>query len=111
MKYTIIKNSESHTGYDIPDKEYKGMISGLCCGWQWEYVNDKGEIDYSSVSFTHMTPEEYAGQFKAYDGGDWIHETPSFNGWKPTGRVVFRGYARDYYDPDEREWFVEDVEI
>ena len=109
--YTIIKNSESHTGYDIADIEYKGMIDGLCCGWQLEYTNDKGEYGYSSVSYTQLTPEEYAGKWTTDSGMEWIHETPSWNGWKPTGRVVFRGYAEEYYDPDEREWFVKDVAV
>lgn len=111
MQYTIIKNSESHTGYDIPDKEYKGQIPGLCGGFQYEYINDKGEYEYSSVSYYYETPEEYAGKWHTEDGGEWVHDTPRYKGWEPTGRVVFRGYARDYYDPDEREWFVEDVEV
>ena len=52
MKFEIVKNSDSFTGYDIPDCEYHGQISGLCCGWQFEFKNSNGELNYN------LTPEE-----------------------------------------------------
>lgn len=109
MKYEIIKNSESHTGYNIPDEEWIGEIKGLVNGWQYEYQNAKGEYNYSSVSYVDMMPEEYANLWQTEDGLglEWIHDTARALGWEPTGRVVFRGYAVELYDPEERDYYVE----
>ena len=105
QKFEIIKNSESHTGYDIPDNEFKGMKEGLCCGWQYEFKDAEGKYHYSSVSWEEVTPEEYANKWQGYDGRSWLYDLlPS--DFEMTGRVVFRGYARSYYDPDERDWYV-----
>lgn len=109
MEYEIIKLSESYAEYrnEVRDSEWLGEIPGLLNGWSFEYKNAKGEYSYGSVSYENMMPEEYANLWHTEDGREWIHDTPSWNGWEPTGRVVFRGYAEEYYDPDEREWFVE----
>lgn len=108
--YTIIKNSESHTGYDIEDKEYKGIINGLCCGWQFEFKNDANEFNYNSVTYYKGTPEEYCDSWLQF-GEEALFETERWNGWKPTGRVIFRGYAEEYYDDEYRDWFVKSVEV
>lgn len=110
MKYEIIKNSESFSGYDIPDDEWVGEIHGLVNGWSFEVKNAKGEYDYLSVSWEHGLPEDYANMFVTENGESWLFEIPRWNGWEPTGRVVFRGYAKEYYDADEHEWFVERVD-
>lgn len=109
--FEIILNSQSHTGYDIPDVEFKGFFTGLVGGWQWEYVDKDGNYEYSSVSYFYGTPEAYADKWNDVDGTPWIHSTPKYKGYEPTGRVVFRGYAEEYYDSDEHEWFVRTVEI
>lgn len=86
MTYEIIKNSESYTGFNIPDKEYKGQIDGLCCGWSFEFQNDKGEYDYNSVAWYEGTPEEYCQTWLQYGEED---------------KVVWSGWSEDI--PDEYE--------
>ena len=112
--FTIIKNSESKTGYQIEDKEFKGLIPGLCCGWQYEYSNDKGEITYSSVSWEEESPEDYA--YRWLDNGrSWLESSLGCGfgetDWRFTGRVIFRGYAESFYDPEERDWYVKEVDV
>ena len=108
-RFEIIKNSESNTGYDIPDKEYKGMKDGLCYGWQYEVKDAEGQYHYTSVSWEEMSPEDYAYMHVTDDGRSWLIDScPA--GYEFTGRVVFRGYAKSYYDPDERDWYVVEVD-
>ena len=106
-QFTIIKNSESNTGYDIPDKEFKGYKSNLLCGWQYEFKNADGKFNYGSVIYSHTTPEDEAyrwGEENAFTVERW-------KGWEPTGRVVFRGYAEEFYDAEDRDWYVKQVEV
>lgn len=110
LSFEIITNSESHTGYDIPDSKYVGVIPGLVCGWQFEFVNKDGKIGYNSVAYYEGTPEEYCETWLRF-GPDALFEGERWNGYEPTGRVVFRGYGSEYYDSEYREWFVRDVEI
>ena len=108
-RFEIIKNSESHTGYQIPDKEFKGMKDGLCCGWQYEIKDAEGNYHYTSVSWEEVTPEEYANKWQTDDGRSWLLDMyPA--GCDFTGRVIFRGYAESYYDSDERDWYVVEVD-
>lgn len=109
--FEIITNSQCHKPYDVPDSIWKGMQPGLCNGWSFEFKNDAGEYYYGSVSYTHGMPAEYAYQWIEEDGTSWLEDMIWTTGFKLTGRVVFRGYAEDYYDPDEREWFVKPVEV
>ena len=104
MTFKIIKNSEGCKKWDIRDEEYEGQVSGLCCGWEFE-VEREGVLDSHSVIWFEGTPEQCV---KAY----YLDEPDCYwrlKGWELTGRVVFRGYGRSYYDPEEREWFVEEV--
>ena len=100
MKYTIIKNSESTTGYDIPDEEFTGLRDSLLCGWSFEVINRDGKIGWATVRFVYGMPEDAVADASYY----W-----DFCGIKPTGTVVFRGYYREYYDCEERDWYVEQV--
>ena len=110
MTYEIIKNSESHTGYNIPDVEFLGMKAGLGCGWQYEFEKD-GEYAYSSVCWEEETAEDYANRWHTENGTPWLFDVFVDKGYRFTGRVVFRGYAESYYDAEEREWFVREVEV
>lgn len=100
MKFEIIKNSEGCKKWNIPDNEYKGQIPGLCCGWEFEVKTNKGELDSLSVIFEEATPEETVEL-------NYLDRDTEFRGYTLTGRVVFRGYARSYYDSEYRDWFVE----
>ena len=105
MKFEIITNSQSQTGYDIPDDIFHGDI-GFAYGWQYEArnVSDKrfpvGKLLYFSVSFSMGMPEceEEFMTFYAHDLG-----------WELTGRVVFRGYYHEHYDLDEHDYYYTDV--
>lgn len=110
MKFEIIKNSESATGYEEVDKDFKGYIDGLCCGFQFEYGDSKGDLHYSSVVYLeNETPEEYAGRWTGYRGS-WLYDMLP-NDYEFTGRVVFRGYAESYYCEEVRDWCVREVEV
>ena len=106
MKFEIIKNSQSETGYEIPDDTFYGILPGMVMGWQYEARNvcDKrfpvGKLLYFDVSYRNGMPEGEE-EFMTFYANDL--------GWELTGRVVFRGYAREYYDSEEREWFVKDA--
>lgn len=108
QKFEIITNSQSRTGYDIPDSHYMGQLPDLLRGWQFEFSRN-GEIRYGSLKWYHGTAEECATEYERKYGVDTF-EREHLNGWRETGRVVFRGYASEYYDAYEREWFVEHVD-
>ena len=93
MKFEIIMNSESKTGYDIADNEYMGQTCNLN-GWQFEMARANGDICYSEVKFTRLTPDAYI----ASNESDYLRWVMSLNDLSFTGRVVFRGYWEEYYD-------------
>ena len=107
--FEIIKNSESYTGYDIEDKQFRGLIPGLCCGWQYEFIDGNGKYHYSSVSYEQESAEDYAYRWSGYRGS-WLYDLLP-DDYKLTGRVIFRGYAEEYYDAEERETFVREVDL
>ena len=108
MKFEIIKNSESSTGYDIPDDTFHGQIPGLAMGWQFEVRNvrnknyDIGHVDYYSVTFSHLMPEDFVEK-------DGYEEYVANNGWELTGRVIFRGYYEEEWDFENYEWYYDEV--
>ena len=95
MKFEIITNSQSKTGYDIPDSIYRGRVPGFAMGFQVEAEKD-GEIGYTSVDFVWKTPDEIAEDEDAL-----MLFTLMNPEWKPTGRVVFRGYYEEEWDDGE----------
>ena len=100
MKYTIIKNSESTTGYDIPDEVFTGLRDGLLNGWSFEVAKEDGSTGWATVVYDYGMPEDAAER-----NSDFWWEF----GLRPTGTVVFRGYYEEFYDSEEREWYVEQV--
>ena len=107
MKFEIIKNSESHTGYQIEDQEFKGLIPGLCCGWQFEFIDSKGQYHYNSVTWEEESPEDYADRWQGYRGS-WLYDLLP-DDYTLTGRVIFRGYARR--DPEEKDYYITPVAV
>ena len=107
MKFEIIKNSESNTGYDIPDCEYMGQTCNMN-GWQFEMVKADGTICYSEVKFTYATPEAFTSDGFEAEYLNWIMRC---NDLTFTGRVIFRGYYEEYEDMFEGKWetFVREV--
>lgn len=106
MKFDIIKNSESNTGYAIADCEYMGQTCHLN-GWQFEVANASGEVGYTSVYYTYLEPEAYIKG----NSSDYLRWSIGLNGFTFTGRVIFRGYFEDYEELWEGKWeqFVREV--
>ncbi len=101
----IITVDETSTGWKDEYSNYPTTIQlpGLLRGFNVEVTNARGEIDYCSAVWTYgEANEENFDIFISID-------LASYNGWVPTGRLVFRGYAIDRYDPEEREEYVEVV--
>ena len=99
MKFEIIKNSESFTGFEIADNEYMGQTCNLN-GWSFEMLKASGEVCYSSVYFTTQTPEAYING----SSSEYLRWCMGLNGLSFTGRVVFRGYYSEYYDLIDGKW-------
>lgn len=109
MRFEIIKNSESNSGYDIADNVFDGMKPGLLCGWQFEFRKPDGGYYYNSVAFEWEMPEEYINRWhNDYTGRSWIYDLLP-DGYELTGRVIFRGYAIEKYDCEMREEYVEPI--
>ena len=106
MKFEIIKNSESKTGYDIADNEYMGQTCNLN-GWSFELAKADGTICYSEVKYTSMTPEDYLNSRES----EYLRMCLHWNDLTMTGRVVFRGYYEEYEDLFDGKWeqFVREV--
>lgn len=102
MKFEIIKNSEGCKKWNIEDKEYLGQITGLCCGWEFEIIDKEGKLTSLSVIWDEALPEDTWEDHYYPQMCEW-------HGWEPTGRVVFRGYARSHWDAEERDYYVVDI--
>lgn len=87
------------------DFEDKGPRPGLVRGYNVEIKTRHGIIDWMSCSYiSEDTPEEYfLGEFYTFYLNDL--------GFELTGRICFRGYGREEYDPDERDTFIIPVNI
>ena len=78
--------------------EYKGVKEGLFTGWCVEVTTWKGETYWRSCTFTSLSPEEtFNDDYWTWHWGD-LSETP-------TGRISFRGYFRQEYDCEERDYY------
>ena len=100
MKFNIIANSKSTTGYDIPDEVFTGLRNGLLCGWSLEVVRDDGQTGWAEVKYVYGMPEDAAADAQWY----W-----DIMGLKPTGNAVFRGYFDEHYDVEGGEFFLRRV--
>lgn len=110
MKYVIIDKEEAKkiTGWEtfMVDYEYRGVIPGYFCGYNFEVITRDGKIDFFSTTFTCLTPDELMNSDCEYYA-EFIEDC----GCKPTGRVIFRGYYTEGYDFDERETYYEIAEV
>ena len=102
--FTVIQPSEAHTDWTVKDQKYYGFVPGFIRGWCFEFKNENGEYAYNSMNCFGVEPEQYVDTL-----GEDAFLIERFNGYEPTGRVMFRGYFTEHYDPVERDWFVEDV--
>lgn len=111
MKYEIIELSRSEAEFrcDVEDGNFRGYFPGVCCGWMFEFKNKDGKVDYNSVTWFEGTPEEYCETWLRY-GPEALFEMERWNGYEPTGRVVFRGYGVEKWDSEEHDWYIERCE-
>jgi hypothetical protein len=101
----IIDIKDTNTGWKN-SFEYStcSNIPGVMRGFNIEYKNKDGKIEYGSAVWIYGEPDMDNIDIRI------SIELAGLNGWTPTGRVVFRGYGFEEYDPDERECYVVDVE-
>ena len=99
MKQVIIDCEEAKriTGWTTDmDQEFKGLVPGYACGYNFEVTKD-GKTDFASCTFQYDTPDEVMAPGSFYP--DCLFDM----GCEPTGRVIFRGYYREEYDPYEHD--------
>lgn len=101
MQVIALRDSKASYRDECPSPEYKGVLFGLSCGWQFEMTKD-GKVEYTSVTFFEGDADECAACGYALD---WYTEL----GWRATGRAVFRGYYTEHYDYAEREEYYIDA--
>jgi hypothetical protein len=77
----------------------KGDVEGLLRGYNIEVVTHEGKKYWQDCQYFYGDPEEYYNS-------EYQQEHRAWYGVKPTGRITFRGYYDEEYDPDERDYFV-----
>lgn len=83
--------------------EDKGPVDGLVRGYNVEVVKN-GKVDWMSCVWIRTSIEEYVNdEYTRY----WYMDC----GVIPTGRISFRGYGVERYDPSERDTYIEEVTL
>ena len=80
----------------------KGEKQDMVRGYNIEIRKHDGTTYWESCCWFDGTPEQYYNS----DYYQWHFEDTSS---EPTGRICFRGYGEEYYDSDEREYFIKPV--
>lgn len=112
MKTTVITMKEylerSGETWNISnDCEFLGVIPGYVCGFNLEVEKD-GKISCGSCVFDNDY-EEIRNTISEYNDLGISEELCSYNGWKPTGNIVFRGYFIEHWDFEERDNYYTDA--
>lgn len=81
------------------DYDDKGNVPGLVRGYNIEVKTMDGRVDWLSSIYIHGEPNTYFNS----EYNIWRYTD---NGWTPTGRICFRGYGIEEYDPEERDLFI-----
>ena len=81
-----------------------GPREGLVRGYNIEVKTQNGKLDWLSCTYIHEDPDRYFND----DFHQWMYKEHQ---WTPTGRICFRGYGREEYDPEERDTFVIPMEV
>ena len=79
----------------------KGQIPGYVRGYNVEVVKN-GKTDWMSCTWIHGTIEDYVNEESTQF---WYQDL----GVNPTGRISFRGYGVEKYDPSERDYFITNI--
>lgn len=81
----------------------RGHIIGYVRGYNVEVKQKDGTTTWLSAEWIHEEPiDEFNDEFHR-----WYYRE---HGWKPTGRIAFRGYGIEKYDPQERDFYIVHVE-
>lgn len=104
MDFIICKPSEC--GLHWGDVSYDDL--GACPGYLRGYNLEmrKGDlVDYASMFCTYLDCD--------YSNPEVCSTVDlcAGNGWTPTGRAVFRGYFRESYSIEDRDFYVEPVDL
>lgn len=103
FKITEYVNSSS-IWPNTKDYEDKGYIEGYVRGYNIEVTTHEGFTDWLSCSYIYGDPSvEFDDDFHK-----WYFDE---HRWTPTGRVCFRGYGIEHYDFEERDTYIEVVDI
>lgn len=82
------------------DHQEMGHRPGYVRGYNLEVRrNSDGSLGWMSCCYIHEEPENY---FSSESYSEWLFDLDL----TPTGRISFRGYGYESYDPDERETYV-----
>lgn len=76
-----------------------GYKPGYVRGYNIEVRKADGTTYWESACWFAEEPEEYYND----DYHRWRYEDTCS---EPTGRICFRGYGEEYYDFDERDYFI-----
>ena len=89
---------------DAKDYVDHGYRSGLERGYNIEVILKDGTTSWLSCEWiSHNDPAEFFND----EFHTWSYKE---HGWKPTGRICFRGYGQSRYDPQEHEWYIYRIE-
>lgn len=78
-----------------------GEIPGLMRGYNLE-VEKNGEVHWMSAEWINGDPEKtFNDEYHLWSRSEW--------GFKPTGRVCFRGYGIEEYDAVERDTYIQPI--
>ena len=94
-----IKNGSWEWDKRENDCDFYGIVPGYICGWSVE-CEKNGEFRYCSMTCTN----DYEEIILPEHNSDWNElgisaQCASYNGWEPTGNIVFRGYFVEKYIP------------
>lgn len=79
-----------------------GERPGIVRGYNVE-VRKGDKTDWMSCSWIHGDPNDYFND----DFHTWCREE---DGLEYTGRICFRGYGLEIWDPEERDYYIEDCD-
>jgi len=107
-EFKILTVDQTHTGWKNDVEGYPTMdaLQGYYRGFNVEYITDKLELDYGSMVCTYG--EAHLSNFDIYSNVSAVWDVKR---WKPTGRLIFRGYYQGHWDPDTHEEYVTPVPV
>lgn len=89
---------------NVEDFEDKGQRPGILRGYNFEVKRPDGSTYW--LSCTHIDKEP-----KTYAESDFFLRHLAELDVEPTGRVCFRGYGYEEYDPDEQDVYIQHVDL